>query len=204
MAFGSLPASAAPSGSISGVVRDPGGDAVEDVCVTVQGGPGVRTDANGAYTIGTLDSGTYALGFVDCSASPHFVEQWFSGHRLVSDADLVTVTDGMDAPLADVTLERGVAIVGKVTGGGDALADMAVKVTRAAPGFPSAPAKTDADGHSLPPPLPPGDYEVAFSDPSPTPKWATQYWKQEADSGAADPVTLSLTDGDVHAGVDAP
>ena len=203
VAFGSLPAAAAPSGSISGVVRDPEGAPVQDVCVTVSGGPGARTGPDGAYTIEALDSGKYALDFVDCSSSPHFVEQWLSGHRLVGDADLVTVTDGLDAPLPDVTLERGVAIAGKVSGGSDTLAGMAIKVTSTAPGLPSASAQTDGDGHYLTPPLPPGDYQVAFSDPSPNPAWATQHWKQEADAGAADPVTLSLTDGDVHAGIDA-
>lgn len=204
IACGSLPAAAAPSGSVSGVVRDPGGNPVEGICVTVQNGPGTRTGADGAYTIGELDSGTYALDFVDCTATPHFVEQWFSGHRVVGDADPVTVADGADTPLTDVTLERGVSIAGTVTGGGNPLAGMTIKVTPTSPGFPSGSAESDADGTYLTQPLPPGDYQVAFSDPSPNPSWAPQYWKQESNAGAADPVTLKPGDGDVHAGVDAP
>ena len=204
LAFGSLPASAAPSGSVSGVVRDGDGNPAGGICVTVQNGPGTRTDAAGAYTIGALASGTYALDVVDCNPTPHFVEQWYLGHRVAGDADPVTVTDGADTPLSDVTLERGVSIQGTVTGAGNPLTGMAVNVTPVAPGLPSASVQTDASGQYATSPLPPGDYRVGFSDPGPNPAWAPQYWKQQPDAGAANPVTLALSDGDVHGGIDAP
>jgi hypothetical protein len=65
----SLPASAADTGSISGVVFDQGGTLVEGAVVTLTGAalPGVRTtttDANGVYSFPLLLPGTYEVSVV--------------------------------------------------------------------------------------------------------------------------------------------
>ena len=55
------------------------------------------------------------MQFFDCRPSTRFVTQWYLGHTDPNSADPVTITDGVDTPLADVVLAAGVVVSGTVT-----------------------------------------------------------------------------------------
>ena len=192
-----------PGGSISGLVADESGNPLSGICVNVENGPGVQTDATGTYSIGGLDTGTDKVAYSDCSPTPHYVAQWYLGHPDAGSADTVAVTDGIDTPLADVKLASGVSVSGTVTDtDGAPITGISVNVNPLNQGV-STGTQTDADGHYTTSPLPPGDYRVQFSDTGPTPVWARQYWSQKVSWNTADSLTLTTTDGPVHTGIDA-
>jgi protocatechuate 3,4-dioxygenase beta subunit len=187
---------------VSGVVLDDGGAPLEGICVNIESGPGAQTDAAGAYSITGLNGGSYLLQFSDCRPSPAFVTQWYLGQANSSSASSIAVLDGLDTPLADVTMEPGVSVTGTVTDGvGNPISGVNVWVNPTSGSGSSAGAQTAADGTYVTSPLPSGDYRVQFSDPSLV--WATQYWNQQFTPATAQNLTLSVPNGPVASGVDA-
>ncbi|MGZ4737041.1 MAG: carboxypeptidase regulatory-like domain-containing protein [Acidimicrobiia bacterium] len=201
-----IPAAAAPSGtgSISGRVVDGNGNPRSGICVDIENGPGVQSDVAGMYAITGLDTGAYKVRFRDCNPTPHFLEQWYLNRPDSGSADPISVTDGVDTPLSDVTLAPGVTVSGTVTDtNGTPLTGISVNVNPTSPGPSSAGTQTDADGSYTTAPLAPGDYKVQFADQNPNPVWAPEYWNQKPSWNTADTLTLSLADGPTHGGVDA-
>ncbi len=194
-------AGAASGGSLSGVVVDGAGDPISGICVNVDGGPGVQTDATGAYQLDGLAAGAYRLQYSDCNPSPRYVSQWYLGHTDQSDANTVTVVDLVDTTLSTVTLDPGVVVQGTVTDGdGAPLADVNVNVNPTGSGS-SGWAQTGVDGSYSTTPVPSGSYRVQFS-PSDA-SHATQFWNDQRSWNTADPLTLSVADGPVRSGIDA-
>ena len=201
--LGGVPAVGAPAGSISGRVSDGSGNPLAGICVNVESGPGTQTDESGMYSIVGLDTGSYRVGYSDCNPTARYVSQWYLGHADSGSADLVSVTDGADTSLVDVELALGVSVSGTVTDtGGTPISAISVNVNPVNPGM-STGTQTDANGNYTTSPLPPGDYRVQFSDNGPTPVWARQYWSQQSSWNMANTLTLKLTDGAVHPGIDA-
>jgi protocatechuate 3,4-dioxygenase beta subunit len=199
-----VPAGAASGGSISGSVVDGGGKPLSGICVNVENGPGVQTDASGAYSIYGLGAGSYKIQYSDCNAIPQYVTQWYFGRPDSGSADLVSVADGVDTPLQPVPLALGFSVRGTVTDtNGNPLAGISVNVNPTNPGPVSAGTQTDARGSYVTSPLRSGDYKVQFSDNGPTPTWARQYWKQKPSWNTADTLSLNTTGGPVQGGIDA-
>ncbi len=203
LGLASLPALGAPSGSISGRVVDADGAPIAGVCVNVESGPGAQTDGDGLYSITEIDTGSYKVTYRDCNATQHFVSQWYLGHADSGAADPVSVTDGADTPLQDLTLATGVVVQGTVTDtNGQSLSGINVNINATTGnGSPATGTQTDANGQYSSEPLPPGSYRVRFSDNGGI--WAAQYWNATSSYNDAAPVLLALSDGPAHTGVDA-
>jgi hypothetical protein len=194
-------AGAAASGSISGRVLDEHANPLEGICVNVTGGGSEVTDPAGLYTLPGLDSGDYTVEYVDCRPEPAYLDRWYFKATDPAGAQPITVVDGFDSPLPDVTLDRGVAVSGTVTdAGGAPVADVWVGVNPIGPG-PSTGTQTAADGTYTTKLLPPGTYTVQFD--ASDPMYVQQYWKDQPSYGAADPLVLAADDGPVHGDVDA-
>ena len=110
---------------ITGKVTDAKAAALQNIRVTayqwVPGmnywgavGPGVATDATGAYDLGGLRAGTYRLGFQDPSGD-HFGE-YFDNVATLEAATGVTVGEGVTVSGKDAQLASPSHITGKVTG----------------------------------------------------------------------------------------
>jgi protocatechuate 3,4-dioxygenase beta subunit len=182
-------------------VLDGGGAPLEGICVNIDNGPGAQTDVAGAYAITGLVGGSYLLQFSDCRPSPAFVTQWYLAQPDSSSASSISVLDGVDTPLADVTMEPGVSVTGTVTDGvGNPISGVNVWVNPMTGSGSSAGAQSAADGTYATSPLPSGDYRVQFSDPSVV--WATQYWNQQFTWATAQSLSLSVQNGPVASGVD--
>ncbi len=180
----SLPAAAAGSGSISGRVTDGNGNPLAGICVNAEGNPPTQTDVNGAYTLTGLGDGSFKIQYTDCNPSPQYVSQWYLNRPDSMSADPVPVTDGVDTPVQDVVLALGVAVGGTVTDtNGTPLAGIAVNVNPTTPGGQSTGTQTDANGTYTTGPLPPGDYQVQFSDMGSPTVWARQFWNGQPAQG---------------------
>jgi hypothetical protein len=204
--IGAPAAHAAPSGtsSISGRVVDSNGDPIAGICAHVENGADVQSDGTGVFTIGSLDPGSYKVGFTDCNPSPAYVDQWYSGRPDANSADPVVVLDGVDSPIGDVTLVKGVSVAGTVTDtNGVPLSGITVTVTPTAPSPVNVSVQTGADGTYTTPPVAAGSYAVGFVDQSPNPAWATQYWKQAFSRAHADALVLDPANGPTQPNIDA-
>ena len=198
------PAGAAPpagSGSISGRVVATGGVPLSGICVGATGGSSTVTDSSGGYSLTGLSAGSYVVQYTDCNPSPTYVTQWYLGHAVQSDADLVNVVDLVDTPLPDVTMDAGVSVSGTVTdSSANPIPNVNVNVNPTGPG-PSGSAQTASDGTYTTSPLPSGSYKVQFG--SPGPQFAGEYWNDKPIWSAADTLVLDTSGGPVHGGIDA-
>ena len=158
LGLASLPALAAPSGSVSGRVLDTNGDPISGICVNLENGPGAQTDGSGQFSIQGVDTGSYKVSYVDCNPTQQYIGQWYLGRDDANSADQISVTDGADTPLQDVTLANGTAVGGTVTDtNGQPLANISVSVNAWNNGSPGTGTQTDANGQYTTAPLPPGD-----------------------------------------------
>jgi len=140
---------------------------------------GTITDADGGYEL-DLAPGDYKLEFVD-STGTHPME-WYDDLPLtgIGDAESVTAPGVADA---DLSASTG-AIAGTVTDApsGDPLAGALVLAI--GPEGPAGGAVTAADGSYTIGLLPPGDYRLAFIDP--TGARPIEYWDGHSSVGSAD------------------
>ena len=194
---------AATPGSISGhVVSAVDGQPIEGICVSLDAGPQTTTASDGTYAFDPVDPGGYTVQYRDCTPSPRYVSQWYLGADSQQSASKVTVSDGSDTPLADVSLTEGVVVSGTVNGDGTPLAGANVEVNPTSTGF-STGTSTDADGHYVTEPVPVGSYRVRFSGGSAPGQWAPQYWNGKPSWGTADTLVLAAGDVPSRGGVDA-
>jgi len=114
------PAAALAAGSISGTVTAAAGGAPVaevEVCAEVSGGSEdfecTETDGDGEYALAALAPGSYRVEFLPPS-STNLVFEYFDGKTLASQANPVTVVDGVDTPNVDATLDLGGSIAGRV------------------------------------------------------------------------------------------
>lgn len=195
-------AGAVSAGSISGRLVDAtSGQPIEGICVSLEKGPSTTTGADGSYALADVEPGSYTLQFTDCTATPRFVAQWYLGADSSQGATPVTVSDGGDTALGDVSLVEGVVVSGTVTGDGVALAGANVEINPQSAGV-GANATTDAEGHYATAPLPTGSYRVRFTS-GPAGTWAPRYWQNQISSNTADTLELAPAAVPSRTGVDA-
>lgn len=123
-----LPAQAARTASISGVVKDQAGQPLAGAYVSVQhpgriGEPTVVTDANGAYTVGNLEAGTsYHVSASKSFDDPatrlreSYTQVYYPQKADVADATLFTLTENQAQQNINFTLTKRGRIAFQVTG----------------------------------------------------------------------------------------
>ena len=116
-------ASAAGTGSITGVVTGPGGVPLEGAGAGVYLQPGnnievgwaAGTDATGAYAIPNLPAGDYKVLFGYPTSTSPFAHEWYDDALDEASADLVHVADGTAVTGIDAELAVGARVSGRLT-----------------------------------------------------------------------------------------
>lgn len=98
-----------PEGTISGIVTDGSGAALDYVCVTAYDAAGefadsAYTDYLGLYRIGDLPAGEFRVRFEDCSYLDDYLPEWFVDAPNFREATPVPVTAGADTGAIDAVL----------------------------------------------------------------------------------------------------
>jgi Carboxypeptidase regulatory-like domain len=207
---GSIDATLAAGGEISGTVYKPGGTvAAPGVEVAVYDSTSehsfvgaTTTAANGTYTVAGLPSGNYEVRFTALESdypAGEYAPQYYSGASTLAEATAVAVTSGADKAPIDATLAAPGAIAGTVTAAvsKDTLGGVVVKIYDLADDYVTS-AETAANGTYTVPGLAAGDYEVEFV---PSAAYLSQYYKDVPLYSEASVVTVK--DGSTQSGVDA-
>lgn len=205
----SVPASAAGTGSIAGVVTGPGGVPLQGVTVDIY--PqfqtneivwGGGTDATGAYEIPNLAAGNYKLLFGYANVNSPYVQEFYDSAFDATSADLVSVPDGAAVTGVDAELAVGASISGRFTtpagvgAHGGVLAHRLAVDGRYPPFYGSA--ETSSDGFYTVQGLPAGTYRLSFYDVA---SGLGEFWNDKTSIDAADIIVLTV--GQVRTGVDA-
>lgn len=193
-------ASAAPGdGSISGVVLDGNAQPIPDVTVEATGSLGygvATTDAFGAYTISSLEDGSYTVSF--STNDGVYVGQQYDGVSSAGTPTPVDIVAGGAITGIDATMLRYGTISGTVTIADASPAD-GVSVSTIDPDGYSVMATTDVNGYYVLNSLAPGTYTVEFQ-PNDGIHHA-QWWNGAANELAA--TTITVGDGGNVTGIDA-
>lgn len=198
VAVGLVPtaASAAGTGSISGVVTDEGGAPVEGAELTLYPGPVVlttTTDASGAFTFAGLDPNQYRIQVVH----PDFVRSFHDGSLSASDADPIVLADGEAVTGLAIELDDGQSISGTVAHrDGDPLDPTPHYVCARDPAtLYSRCVDVEPSGAYEVPALPPGSYTVEFQGAG-----TVIYFPDVTDVG--DATLVAVVDGSDTTGID--
>ena len=196
------PATAAPSGSLSGVVTDTLGSPIANMCVATENGPSTLTGADGTFTIGSLPSGSYKVQF-NCANDQSWVGQWYQGQPSASSASPVPVNDGQDTPNVNAQLVAAASISGTVSGTSGPAGNVCVNLTRPnGNGWDTiGGALTAPDGSYTLGGLSSGEVRVQFLDCNNTGHYVEQWWNGKPDLDTADSIVLN--DGEHRGAVDA-
>lgn len=110
-------ATLAPAGHITGQVTAEGGGPLADIQVTVYSYNGdvnsVRTDANGNYDVGGLNTGVYRIKF-SVSSGLYIMEYYNNATDITTAAD-IAVTAGNTTANINAALAQGARITGRIT-----------------------------------------------------------------------------------------
>ena len=200
-------------GQISGTVTDAGTHAaIAGECVIVYDSSGnpvtfATSDASGSYTVSTLASGIYRVGFGAGHLSgfcppggANYAEQFYGGGSSLSTADAVPVTAGFTATSVDGALQPGTGISGTVT---DASTHAAVAgecvIVYDSGGNGVGFGSTDASGRYTITDLTAGSYKVRFGCGERN--YSEQFYSGKSSLAAADAV--SVIAGATTTGIDA-
>src|SRR5215475_12542556 len=99
--------SEAMRGAVAGVVRAPDGAGLARVCVLATGRSGSvpgMTGPGGRYLITGLRPDAYLIGYHDCGAPGHYLNEFYGGSMLADAAARVSVTAGQPTWLRPVTM----------------------------------------------------------------------------------------------------
>lgn len=194
-----IDAELAEGASLSGTVRDPGGEPLEGVCVgAVAGDPdagvpydgvaGTSTDEDGTYTMTGLPAGPTRVIFNDCGELGPYLDQWWQGADDLGSATPIELVQGGDVGGIDAQFERAAVLSGTVTDtSGDALEGICVQVsdTTQIAGF----ASTDADG-SYRVALRGGSYVLQYVDCNEEPAYGGTWFGGSLAPSSATPVAV--------------
>lgn len=187
-----------PAASIAGDVTRPGGEFVNNVCVTVFDPDhpdtevaSTTTDVNGHYRITNLAATSYKLRFdPGCTLSTDLKAEYYNDKGTFATANLVTLSAGQDLTSADVLLGDGGSISGTVRDAGlNGIEDICVSAAPVGGGVEGG-TQTAANGSYTVSGLDPGNYVVRFSDCN-TSTYATEYYDDSPDAAGADPVPVA-------------
>jgi hypothetical protein len=205
----SVPAAAAGTGGIAGVVTGPGGAPLQGVEADVylqpgniiQVGWGAITDATGAYAVSNLPAGDYKVLFGYANVNSPIAPEWYDDAFDLSSADLVPVAEGAVTTGINAELAVGAKVSGRLTTPtGVGIHDGFVMAHRLPvdglfPPFYGA-GSTDADGFYVVQGLPRGTYRLQFQDAQ-----NSEFWNDKPTLDAADDIVLTV--GEARTGIDA-
>lgn len=167
------------AGSISGAVTDVGGAPLAGIYVTPYAGgrplPGVKTKADGSYSIGELPQGSYTVRFA--AAAPvagfdrgggDYLPQFYSDRSTEAAADSVVVTSGAATTGIDALMAAGGQISGLLTDDSGATVDGMLVTAYDASGQQAGAWFTGSDGRFLIDQLPTGTYTLGFTSNTPS------------------------------------
>ena len=187
-------------GAITGVVSN-GTAGLANICVTAytpsdENGGATTTNSSGAYTLSGLAPGLWRLRFIDCSATPTYAAQWYSGAADFASASAVTVNSGATTSAIDVTMATGGSITGTVTSGGSpaGAGSVCIYAFVAYPygTFVGQTTTTGSGGAFSLGGLGLGSYDLQISDCAPVGVDASQWYSAQTDFSSSDtPVTLT-------------
>lgn len=185
-----------------------------DVRVYVIGDDGVAidysgTDAQGRYTSGGLQTGSYRLYAApdpDSPATSDYIGAYYASAPTLASADRVSVTAPTPTSGIDFALIRGAQITGVVTAEdtGLPLADVEVIAFDSAQGTAVSRAKTDASGQFTLRGIPSGSYKVYFAtnrSSGPSREYYNEFFNDKRSFATADVVTVTAPS--VLANIDA-
>jgi carboxypeptidase family protein len=221
-----IDAQMAEGATIEGTVTDTAEVPIEGIQVCVQDASGegeesagcAQTDANGEYTITAIPAGSLKVEFRGESCNEeegcfqlNWVRQYYDGKSSFDEADVLSLSAGDVETGIDAQMAEGATIEGTVTDAAteDPIEGIQVCVQDASgEGEESAGcAQTDAAGEYTITAIPAGSFKVEFSGESCDEEgcfqtnWVRQYYDGKSNFDDAD--VLSLSAGDVEAGIDA-
>lgn len=203
-----MPASAADTGGIAGVVTGPGGMPLQGVEVDVYLQPGNQafgagTDATGAYEVQNLPAGDYKVLFGYANVNHPLAQEWYDDAFDQASADPVSVAEGTVTTGINAQLAEGAQISGRLTTPtGIPIGNGGVQAYRLAvdglypPFFGGG--TLGIDGYYVVRGLPPGTYRLQFQDSTQN---VGEFWNDKASFDAADDIVLTV--GQHRSGVDA-
>ena len=164
-----IDAQLAAAARIAGTVTDPGGNPIENACVSAGIGDdsdyveGDRTDSAGNYLLDHLPAGNYRVHFDDCGESGPFLEQFWDSAGDFDGAESIELAAGETRTGIDAELARASSIAGRVTdGSGQPLEDVCVQATTSS--SVGGMERTDSDGTYRIDMATGGSYRVQFAD----------------------------------------
>jgi protocatechuate 3,4-dioxygenase beta subunit len=185
----------AAGGTISGNVKGPSNQNLQDVCVTAYDANFDEvgfdeTDSSGNYTINGLPTASYKVEFDPCGAGS-FLREFFNDKPTFGAADPVAVTAGQNTPNINAVLGAAGTITGNVKGPGNVnLDDVCVDALDATTGDFVEGSFTGGTGNYTINGLPAGTYKVQFATCGED--FASEFYNDKHSFGSADPVTVSL------------
>ena len=201
-----------PGGQISGTVTDSATKAaLAGICVQAFDSSGgevasTQTNSSGVYTLSALPTGSYHVGFADCTAGPDnagtYVTQYYKGKATLASADPVAVTAGTTTSGINAALVTHGEITGTVTDNAThaPLAGICLDIFDSSGGI-FAQSSTNANGVYTTIPLPSGFYRVGFNLGCGDSTYVAQYYNDQATLASGNPVTV--TDGTTTSGINA-
>ncbi len=207
------PPTRAATGSISGTVTDENNNPLEGIEVQIYYLEDIwnytelfeataTTDAQGQYTVGNLDSGTYRVEFRD--PNQVYAIQFYSNKPDLYLSDDISVTEGQDTPDIDAQMALAASISGNVSNtSGTAIEGVRVGVYRdygSGWGYlMDFETTTDAGGNYSVEGLPAGIYRLDFADLNGT--YLSEFYNNAADVESA--TDVNVTAGQETTGIDA-
>jgi hypothetical protein len=188
-----------PGVTITGTVLNRSGHKVSDVCVgaldpgtaAALGNLGNTLSRNGGYRIANLAAGQYQVVFFWCGVGPGYTTQWFSARRDNTTAGLLDVDRAATVTGIDAVLRPAGGIAGTITdAAGNPVEFACISAINAKPGGVSAIDQFTFGGGYEIAGLPPGRYDVQFTDCGGL-GFASQWYPGKTSRRAASPVTVT-------------
>ena len=197
------------AGAVSGVVRDTHGDPVSDVDVRVtrvgvspmdfDGWHSARTEPDGSYRVGGLETGDYTVYFSTEDASTSVLDEWWDDADTKATATPVAVTEGQTTAGISPQLAVGGEISGSVVDGDGAPFEyFSVQAYRANEPLVAAETWTWRGTEFTVRGLRTGDYKVRFSAETTDGKTLVEWWDNTSSRDGALPIPVTAgerTDG---------
>ena len=194
-------------GQIAGTVTDSATKAaLAGICVQAYDSSGsevasTQTNSSGVYTLSALPTGSYQVGFLDCSADT-YLTQYYKGAATLTSADPIAVTAGKTTSGINAAMVTRGEITGTVTDSATnaPLAGICLDIFDSSGGI-FAQSSTNANGVYTTIPLPSGSYRVGFNLGCGDSTYVAQYYNDRATLASGNPVIV--TDGTTTSEINA-